>query len=87
MLAEAARIAADGGEAGVAAEIRLRIVVDHPDAPEVAEASLALARFRARTPRGVDEAIRLLEDLISRRPNAAVVPDARLELERLRGRP
>jgi hypothetical protein len=29
-------------------------------------------------------AIRILEDLITRRPDAAVVPEARLELERLR---
>jgi hypothetical protein len=86
MLAEAARIAADGGEGRIAADIRRRIVEDHADAGEVAEASLALARYHARTPRGVDEAIRLLEDLISQRPNAAVVPDARVELERLRGR-
>jgi len=86
MLAEAARIAADGGEGRIAADIRRRIVEDYADAGEVAEASLALARYHARTPRGVDEAIRLLEDLISQRPNAAVVPDARVELERLRGR-
>lgn len=85
MLAAAARIAADGGEAAIAAQIRSTLVQSHPEAPEVAEASLALARFHARTPRGRDEAIRLLEDLISQRPNAAVVPDARVELERLRG--
>jgi tetratricopeptide (TPR) repeat protein len=85
MLAAAARIAADGGEAAIAAQIRSTLVQSYPEAPEVAEASLALARFHARTPRGRDEAIRLLEDLISQRPNAAVVPDARVELDRLRG--
>lgn len=85
VLAEAARIAAAGGEAAIAAEIRGRLVEEHPDAAETAEAALALARHRARTPDGVDEAIRLLEDLIARRPNAAIVPDARLELQRLRG--
>jgi hypothetical protein len=86
VLAQAARFAADGDEARVAAEIRRRIVDEHPDAPEAGEAALALARFHARTPTGVGEAIRLLEELIVRRPNAAVVPDARRELEKLRGR-
>jgi hypothetical protein len=52
----------------------------------VGEASLALARHRARVERNTAEAIRLLEELITRQPNAAVVPEARLELERLRGR-
>lgn len=84
VLAEAARIAARGGEGAIAAEIRSRLLEGHPEAPETAEAALALARWRARTPEGVDEAIRLLEDLIARRPNAAIVPDARLELQRLR---
>jgi tetratricopeptide (TPR) repeat protein len=86
MLAEAARMAADGGDARLAAEIRERLVTDHADAPEFAEAALSLARYHARTPRGHEEAIRLLEELIAERPNAAVVPDARLELERLRAR-
>ena len=58
----------------------------HPEVPEVAEASLALARYHARSADGVAEAIRLLENLIAARPNAAVVPDARVELEKLRGR-
>lgn len=85
LLAEAARLAADGGEAGAAAEIRTRLVEEHPDAVEAAEAALELARHHARSGEdGVAEAIRLLEDLIARRPNAAVVPDARLELQRLR---
>lgn len=86
LLAEAARMAASGGDAPLAAEIRSRLVQEYPDAPEVGEASLALARFHARTPSGVEQAIRLLEDLIAARPNAAVVPDARVELERLRTR-
>jgi hypothetical protein len=86
ILAQAARMASDGGAPRVAAEIRRTIVEDHHDAPEMAEASLALARFHARTPDGVEEAIRLLEDLITSRPNAAVVPDARVELQKLRGR-
>jgi tetratricopeptide (TPR) repeat protein len=86
ILAEAARMASDGGSDEVAAVIRQRIVSEYPEAPEVGEASLALARFHARTTDGVEEAIRLLENLITLRPNAAVVPDARLELDKLRGR-
>ena len=86
LLAEAARLAMDGNEDAIAADIRGVLIEQYPQAAEVAEASLALARYRARTPRGTDEAIRLLEDLIANRPNAAVVPDARVELQRLRGR-
>lgn len=86
LLAEAARMASDGGEAEVAARIRTWIVDEYPDAPEVGEASLALARYYARSTDGVAEAIRLLENLITLRPNAAVVPDARMELEKLRER-
>ena len=79
-------MASDGGEAEVAARIRTWIVDEYPDAPEVGEASLALARYYARSTDGVAEAIRLLENLITLRPNAAVVPDARMELEKLRER-
>jgi len=86
ILAEAARMATDGGSDEVAAVIHRRIVTDYPEAPEIGEASLALARFHARTTDGVEEAIRLLENLITMRPNAAVVPDARVELDKLRGR-
>ena len=86
LLAAAARIAADGREPRVAAEIRTRLVEGYPEAPEAGEASLALARYHARTPDGLPVAIRLLEELITRRPNAAVVPDARVELQRLRSR-
>jgi tetratricopeptide (TPR) repeat protein len=86
ILGEAARMASAAAANDVAARIRRRIVVEHPDAPEVGEASLALARHEARRPQGVAEAIRLLEELITSRPNAAVVPDARVELEKLRGR-
>ena len=86
LMAEAARFASAGGASGVAADIRGRIIADFPDAAEAGEAALALARFHARTTDGREEAIRLLEDLITQRPNAAIVPDARVELERLRGR-
>ena len=86
VLAEAARIADRGELASQAALIRERIVTEFPDSPEVGEAALALARYQAASSDGVATAIALLEELITSRPNAAVVPDARLELERLRGR-
>jgi tetratricopeptide (TPR) repeat protein len=86
VLAEAARMADRAREALHAADIRRRLLAEYPDAPEVGEAALALARFRARSEGNAPEAIRILEDLITRQPNAAVVPEARLELERLRSR-
>jgi len=84
LLAEAARIAARAGQPTLAAAVNETIVVEYPESPEVGEASLSLARFYARSPGGVPEAIRLLEELIIQRPNAAIVPDARAELQRLR---
>ena len=86
VLAEAARIAQRGDLLSEAALIRERILSEFPDSPEVGEAALALARYRATSSNGVAAAIALLEELIISRPNAAVVPDARVELERLRGR-
>ncbi len=84
VLAHGARIA-DGGElASEAAEFRARIVQDHPDAAETPEATLELARFRGATADGVEEAVRLLEDLILSQPENAVVPMARRELQKLR---
>lgn len=85
LLAEAARIADRGDAAPLAASIRAQLVSTFPDAPEFGEASLALARYHGRTSDGVQHAITILEELIIARPNAAVVPDARLELERLKG--
>jgi len=86
LLAEAGRLAERGREDSLAADIRRRLIEEHPDAPEVAEATLALARYTARTAAGEEEAMRMLEDLITTRPNAAVVPEARVELQRIRNR-
>ncbi len=85
LLAEAARLAADGGASMVAAEIRERLVAEHGDSPEASEATLYLARWYARDQDDVEAAVRLLEELLATRPNAAIAPEARLELERLRG--
>jgi tetratricopeptide (TPR) repeat protein len=86
LLAEAARMAERGGAGEAAAELRRSLLTTFPEAPEVAEAALALARWEAEREGGRDEAIRLLERLIVERPTAAVVPAARRELEKLRGR-
>ena len=83
LLAMGARIADGGSGPETAADFRGRIVRDHPFSAEVPEATLELARFKGATPAGVDEAIRLLEDLILSQPNSAIVPTARRELQRL----
>lgn len=84
LLAEAARMADRAGGVDEGAELRTRLLRDHPESTESAEASLALARYHAGRPDGAPEAIRLLEDLVVRSPGAPMVPDARRELERLR---
>ena len=86
LLAEAARLAERGGAYEDAATYRRRLLEEHPDAAEVAEATLALARSGDRAGIDQEEAIRMLEELITRSPTAAVVPEARLELQRLRSR-
>jgi hypothetical protein len=83
LLAMGARIADGGSAPETAADFRGRIVRDHPFSTEVPEATLEIARFKGATPAGVDEAIRLLEDLILSQPNSAIIPTARRELQRL----
>jgi tetratricopeptide (TPR) repeat protein len=83
LLAEAARLA--GQEDGTEATgLWRRVLEDHPDAPEAAEAALEVAKALGTDPEGREEAMSILEQLITSRPNAAVVPTARRELERLR---
>lgn len=84
VLAHAARLAEEWGDADGAAALRSRLVAEHPGAPEAPEAALALARWHARSPEGVEDAVRILEELILGQPGSAVVPAARRELERLR---
>ena len=83
LLAMGARIADGGLVPERAARFRGRIMRDHPYSSEVPEATLELARFMGATPEGVDEAIRLLENLILSQPNSAMVPTARRELQRI----
>lgn len=85
LLALGARVAESAGRAERAATLRARLVEDHPDADEMPEAAVRLARHRAGADE-VGEAARILETLILARPESAVVPEARRELERLRTR-
>ena len=84
LLAMAARLADDADRQGEAARLRESLAATFPESSEAPEAILQLARYRAATPTGVPAAVELLEDLILARPNSAVVPVARRELERLR---
>ena len=84
LLALAARIADETDQQGEAARLRESLAATFPESAEAPEAILHLARYRATTPTGVPAAIELLQDLILARPNSAVVPVARRELERLR---
>ncbi|MBW3533631.1 MAG: hypothetical protein KY453_00215 [Gemmatimonadetes bacterium] len=88
VLAHAARLAEAAGDAAGAARLRALLVERHGEAPEAADAMLALARWHADTggEGGLQEAARLLEALIVARPNSPIVPAARRELQRVRGR-
>ncbi len=84
VLSIAARLhaARDDGDRAVA--VWRRIVDEHPSSPEAAEADLAWARMLGA--RGAnDEAAARLEHLILTYPGSALVPQARRELDIIRG--
>lgn len=83
LLDRAAGLALAQGDSAAATTHLRALVDDHGDGPYGPEALLALARLRAAAPDGLDEARALLTRLIVERPQAAVVPAARRELERL----
>lgn len=83
LLAEAARLVEET-DAERAAELRRTLLEEHWEAAEAGEAALELARALVDRPGGREEAVALLERLITERPRAAVVPVARRELERLK---
>jgi tetratricopeptide (TPR) repeat protein len=85
LLSHAARLADLTGSADLGMQLRQRLVDQHPDAAEMPDAVLMLSRARARAGQ-VPEAIALLEKLILDRPTSPVVPAARRELDRLKGR-
>lgn len=84
-LAQGARWAEEAGEADEAVRLREQLLADFPGAPEAEEGAVALARALGGTPVGRGRAVALLEALLERAPGSAVAPDARRELERLRG--
>lgn len=86
LLALGARMLETQGDRSGAAALRERLVSEHPEAAEVGEAVLALARWRGSSPEGVPEAILLLEEFIVDRPTSPSVPEARRELNRLQRR-
>jgi hypothetical protein len=86
LLAMAARMLDSHGDRAAAAELREQLVSRHPEATEVGEAVLSLARWRASTPEGLPGAILLLEEFIVDRPGSPAVPEARRELTRLQRR-
>ena len=84
LLLASARIQAARGDAPHAIAAWQRIVSEHADAPEAAEAELEWARVLRR--RGdVSGATAHLEHLILSAPQSALLPQARRELELLRG--
>lgn len=87
LLAHGARMADDAGQPDRAATLRERLLDAHPEHPATADAAFALARYYAGRDGGVERAVTLLEELISSRPNGAIVPNARAELDRIRREP
>lgn len=86
LLALAARLAEQAGRSERALDLRRRIASEFPRAPEAPEAMLLAAQALAPQPGGLGEAVALLERLILTQPQSALVPQARRELERLKGR-
>jgi Flp pilus assembly protein TadD len=84
VLGGAARLPPARGDTTQAVATWQRIVAEHGDAPEAAEAELEWARTLRR--RGdVRGAIQHLEHLILNAPESALLPQARRELEIARG--
>ena len=69
-----------------AAELRSRVITDHPDEPEVPELRLRHARWLLSINARRDEGFDFLEDLIVDHPEHPIAPEARrlLQLERVR---
>ena len=80
LLAMAARLA----PSGTALAVWEQVITAHPRSPEAPEALLALARLH-RDRRDQDRAITRLEQLLIEYPTSALAPQARRELDRLKG--
>lgn len=84
LLLVSARLSHATGDTAQAVRIWQRLIADHSDAPEAAEAELDWARLLRRTG-DVAGAIAHLEHLILTYSQSALVPQARRELELARG--
>ena len=84
LLASAARLVGARGDAAGAQRLWERILASHDGSPEAAEADLELGRMLARAGNR-DGAVARWEHLILTYPRSALVPQARSEMERLRG--
>ena len=80
LLMEAARLDQARGDAASTSALWARIVADHADAPEAAEAELEWARALRRSG-DVTGAVAHLEHLILSAPESALLPQARRELD------
>ncbi len=85
VLAAAARFHAASARPGDAVRLWTALIADHASAPEAAEAELAWARS-LRASGDLAAAITHLEHLILTWPESALVPQARRELDVVRGR-
>jgi len=85
LLSAAGRYAAEASDPVAAAMYLDALIGGFPDAPERPEAMLRLARIRASTAEGREDARQLLEELILEAPQGSIVPAARRELQRIRG--
>jgi tetratricopeptide (TPR) repeat protein len=84
LLLVAAGLARSGGDVALAESLWSEIITQHAQAPAAPPALLALAR--ALRDRGlVSQAASRLETLILAYPESALVPEARRELDRIRG--
>lgn len=81
----AAGLADRAGLAEEAEGIRRTIVTDLPETPEAPAALLVLGRTLGARPEDREEARSYLERLILEHPRSALVPQARRELDRLKG--
>lgn len=76
---------ADELDPASAARFRRAIVDEYPTSPQAASALLGLARGLAAQPDSIGPARELLERLILKYPESALVPEARRRLGRLKG--
>ncbi len=83
VLAQSARWLEEAGLDEEAGALWAGLVSTHLESPEHAEAIYRLARIQSRRADGLSEARALLQQLIVEKPESAIVPAARRELQRI----